>query len=460
MNYLIHAKRFGAQSVQQTDGHKVQLKRSNIMKLAVFLSVLFSIQIASGAMAQKIDLQADKQSLLSVLQEIRKQSGYAILYNAKDIASASPVTIHVKGKPISEVLPIIFKNQPLLYEVKGRVISIEPKAVHTKKNGQQEARRDQEPIRGRVTDSIGRPLSGVTVRIIGTDQSTATNADGYFEFSTVSGNPTVVFSIVGYKQKAVPLDNLTSPIVLYAQRSEIAEVLVSKGYYATTKELNTGSVSTVKAEVLERSPVGDPLLALSGRVPGLYIQQNSGLPGVDVSFQLRGQNSIANGNDPLFIIDGVPYISSYPISTADFPSSATGGRINRLSPFANIPIQSIESIEVLKDADATAIYGSRGANGVILITTKKAQHEKTSVTIDYNRGAGGVNKLIFGAFSRHIFNNGKRTVIIYYHLFRNLLASNRTYTSICYVSYTSSDTIYSPYNHCPNFFFNSILSLI
>lgn len=409
MNYLIHAKRFGAQSAQQTHGLKVQLKRSYIMKLAVFLSVLFSIQIASGTMAQKIDLQADKQSLLSVLQEIRKQSGYAILYNAKDIATASPVTIHVKGKPISEVLPILFKNQPLLYELKGRVISIEPKPANTKKNGQRETLRDQEPIRGRVTDSTGMPLSGVTVRIIGTDQSTATNADGYFEFSTVSGNPTIVFSIVGYEQKAILIDNLTSPIVLYAQRSEIAEVLVSKGYYATTKELNTGSVSSVKADVLERQPVGDPLLALSGRVPGLYIQQNSGLPGIAPSFRLRGQNSIANGNNPLFVVDGVPYISSFP---TNFPSVAGGGARGDISPFASIPIQSIESIDVLKDADATAIYGSRGANGVILITTKKAKTDRTSLTADFNRGAGSVSRMVdllnteqFLAMRREAFAN-------------------------------------------------------
>lgn len=389
MNYLIHAKRFGAQSAQQTDGHKVQLKRSYIMKLAVFLSVVFSIQIASGAMAQKIDLQADKQSLLSVLQEIRKQSGYAILYNAKDIAAASPVTIHVKGKPISDVLPILFKNQPLLYELKGRVISIEPKPAHTKKKGQNEVRMDQEPIRGRVTDSVGTGLPDVTIQVKGTNNSTITNAAGEFFLENVDDEAVLIFSSVGFLTVENHVNGRsTINVLLKRHLLAIQEVEINAGYWKVDNKMRTGNISRVEGKIIQQQPVLDPMLALAGRVPGLAITQQSGLPGAYHAMRIRGNNSLANGNDPLFLIDGVPF------NSATLSNSVIGSGATRLSPFALLSADEIESIEVLKDADATAIYGSRGANGVILITTKKGSVGKTTVGVSATTGFGKVGRTI------------------------------------------------------------------
>ena len=158
---------------------------------------------------------------------------------------------------------------------------------------------------------------------------------------------------------------------------------VVKGYYSTTKRLNTGNVTTIKGEDISKQPITNPLLALEGRVPGLYIQQANGLPGGQInSVQLRGQNSIANGNDPLYIIDGVP-----------FPSNSLAtiyGAAGALSPLNGINNADIESIEVLKDADATAIYGSRAANGAVLITTKKGKAAgPLRVNINANDGLAG-----------------------------------------------------------------------
>jgi len=166
------------------------------------------------------------------------------------------------------------------------------------------------------------------------------------------------------------------------------EVIINAGYYKTTDRLKTGNISRVDAEIIRKQPVSNPLEALEGRVPGLYIQQNTGVPGSSFNIQIRGQNSLrSDGNDPLYIIDGVPF----PAASLASDFSAI---INKGSPFSNIDPSDIESIEILKDADATAIYGSRGANGVIIITTKKGKEGKTKVDINFYTGIGKVTRMM------------------------------------------------------------------
>ena len=294
------------------------------------------------------------------------------------MSQANPVTINLKNTSIQSALKAIFSNQPFLYEVEDGIVYIKPKTIAS-------SDKSQLTVRGKVTDSIGQALQGVVVEVVGTNFKTATDRDGMFTIQNMVPGTRLTFRLLGYESQTVSVNSSEINITLSQVVSQLDEVVVSKGYYNVTKELNTGSVSSVKAEVLQRQPVSDPLLALSGRVPGLYIQQNSGVPGSAPTFRLRGQNSLSNGNDPLFLIDGVPYSSQIP-STA-LPTGATGAQV---SPFANIPMNSIESIEVLKDADATAIYGSRVANGVIIITTKKPKIEQTSVSFNLNEGLGQV----------------------------------------------------------------------
>lgn len=169
--------------------------------------------------------------------------------------------------------------------------------------------------------------------------------------------------------------------------SDLNEVEINKGYYTTTKKLNTGSISTVSADEIAHQPVTDFLAALQGKVPGLFIQQLSGAPGRSFTVRLRGQNSIANGNDPLYIVDGVPFGSN----TLNSSKVNTGAGMSS-SPFADINPADIESIQILKDADATAIYGSRGANGVILITTKRGKAGKNEISANFYAGAGEITR--------------------------------------------------------------------
>jgi TonB-dependent starch-binding outer membrane protein SusC len=168
------------------------------------------------------------------------------------------------------------------------------------------------------------------------------------------------------------------------------DATVIKGYYTTTKRFNTGNVSSVNSEIISKQPIANPLSALQGMVPGVLVTNTNGLPGSEIQIQIRGQNSIAAGNNPLYIIDGVPFTST-PLNNALLETQGANGQI---SPMNSINPSDIESIEVLKDADATSIYGSRGANGVVLITTKKGKSGKTEIDLNVYSGRSKITRFL------------------------------------------------------------------
>src|SRR5690606_11807643 len=230
----------------------------------------------------------------------------------------------------------------------------------------------QYPLTGTVTDSYG-PLPGVHVLIKGTNTGTFTDKQGAFTL-TVSGNNTLVFSYMGYKTLEVSiLGRNTLEVELMQETTLLQEVEVNAGYYTVKERERTGSIATIKAETMEKQPMGNPLAAMQGHMSGVNIVQNTGVPGGGFEIEVRGRNFINGVSDPLFIVDGVPF------GSRSIGSNNVSGQIfsGNISPLNAINPNDIESIEVLKDADATAIYGSRGANGVVLITTKKGRAGKT-----------------------------------------------------------------------------------
>jgi len=241
------------------------------------------------------------------------------------------------------------------------------------------------PITGKVTNEKGEPVTGAGIKVKGSSKGTVTNEKGEFQLDNLSADATLVISFIGYEpQEIKPAGKTYLQVQLKLSVSELDQVQII-AYGTTTKRLNTGDVSKITSEEIEKQPVSNVLAALEGRVPGLIITQANGLPGSAFKVQIRGQNSIAQGSDPLFVIDGVPFASNN-TSLSQFSSAAGTG----LSPFNSIIPADIESIEVLKDADATAIYGSRGANGVILITTKKGKSGKMQININAYSGTSRI----------------------------------------------------------------------
>ncbi|MBC8986677.1 SusC/RagA family TonB-linked outer membrane protein [Pedobacter sp. N36a] len=239
-------------------------------------------------------------------------------------------------------------------------------------------------ISGIIKDENGLPLPGATIKIKETSIMASSDKNGKFTISAPSTKVTLQISFLGYQPKDITLTkaSVSLEIQLKPDQNSLNEIQVI-GYGTTTKRLNTGSVSTITAKQIEEQPVTNVLSALSGRMPGVFVQTTNGLPGGNINIQIRGTGSIAAGTNPLYIVDGVPFESSI----ID-PNSliGTGNMSGAINPLNSINPADIESISVLKDADATAIYGSRGTNGVVLITTKKGSGEITKTNISLSRG--------------------------------------------------------------------------
>jgi TonB-linked SusC/RagA family outer membrane protein len=247
-------------------------------------------------------------------------------------------------------------------------------------------------VTGKVVDENGEPVVGATVLVKGSKTGTTTNVWGDFSLKGIHANAWLIISNVSYLTEEIAIKgrNIIGRIQLKQYVKPLDEIQI-QAYGTTSRRVSTGNISTIKAEDIAKSPVSNPLLAIVGRAPGIFIEQSSGVPGGGVKVRIQGQNSLQKGNDPLYVVDGVPYTSQLlpGLNGADLGSSGstTGGNpLNFINP------QDIESIDILKDADATAIYGSRAANGAILITTKKGQMGRTSVSLNIQQGFGRVTR--------------------------------------------------------------------
>lgn len=247
----------------------------------------------------------------------------------------------------------------------------------------------QSSITGTVKDAHGA-LPGVTVSVQGKTVSTITDEKGQFSIAASEGD-VLVFAYVGYATVAVKVDSgSVINVILQEDATSLKEVTINAGYYTVKDKERTGSIAKITSKDIEKQPVTNVLAAMQGRMAGVDIIQDGGTAGGGFQIKIRGVNSLrADGNSPLYIIDGVPYSSE----TIGY-SQTTTGMATPTSPLNSINPSDIESIEVLKDADATAIYGSRGANGVVLITTKKGKAGKTKFSLNSSTGVGKVARFL------------------------------------------------------------------
>lgn len=313
------------------------------------------------------------------------------------LQAASKVTIEVKNAQIEQVMNMALKDQPLTFTIKGRTVFIMKKVEEERKSVQVERTGDPITVSGRVTDENGEPLAGANVKVKGGSNGVTTDAQGRFTLSGVDPNASLEVSFVGREMQTIAVKGKSIFSVTLGQKVGTLDETVVIAYGTTTKRFQTGNVSTVKGEDIQRQPVNNVLLALEGRVPGLFISQKTGIAGGAISVRVQGQNSINYGNDPLYIVDGVPILSQLPTTGVDFvlgQANSTGAIGTYGNPLAYLNLSEIESVEILKDADATAIYGSRAANGAILITTKKGNVGKGKIEINMQKGWGKVPRRV------------------------------------------------------------------
>jgi TonB-linked SusC/RagA family outer membrane protein len=357
-------------------------KTLRVVKLVTIILLAACLQVSATGYSQ-ITLAEKDAPLQKVFKEIQRQSGYDFLFSVELLQQAGQVTINVQNVSLQQALEACLKDKPLTYAIVEKTVVIKPFPAPVLQSG--ESPTPSADIHCRVTDSTGAPLEGASVTVKGVKKrGTSTNAKGEFDLKNVDDMATLVISFTGYTSQEIKLNGKTDiSIKLIRSTSQLDQVQVI-AYGTTTERLSTGNISKVTSETIGQQPVANVLEALEGRVPGLLITQQTGLPGGNYTVQIRGQNSIANGNDPFYVVDGVPYNAQMPFYSQGF--QLVNANLGAGSPLNFINPGDIESVEVLKDADATAIYGSRAANGAILITTKKGRPGAMKVDISVKSG--------------------------------------------------------------------------
>jgi TonB-linked SusC/RagA family outer membrane protein len=381
-----------------------------VMKLSAVLIFVASLHVAARSTAQKVTYSGKDVELPTILSVIREQTGYVFFYDKKDLKDIEPISVSLNDVPVEAALRIVLLGLPLEFELQGNTVFITRKSVDRRGDAGGGPAPEPAPldtIRGYVRDSTGAPLQGASVTIKGTTDGSKTDMKGQFGLIHAKAGTVIVISYTGYTSKEIPITSTThTPLFVMLQRSESAlDATIVQAYGTTSRRFDIGSISTVDAATIEAQPVTNVLLALQGQAPGLAVTATNGVPGSQVLVQVRGQNTLASNpgafggavakpyDQPLFIIDGVPFAPQNnnisQIQNLANNSNFTGG-INvsgGISPFSSINPDDIESISILKDADATSIYGTQGSNGVILITTKKGKPGKTRFNLMATTGS-------------------------------------------------------------------------
>ncbi|CAL1519755.1 SusC/RagA family TonB-linked outer membrane protein [Chitinophaga sp. MM2321] len=369
-----------------------------------FLSMATTVRDAQFAHEdQKVSIDVKNAPMEDVFKLICKQTGLSFIGKDAGFTNKERISLQVKNVELKKVLNEILPVGKYIWIFTDDVLVVRKIGIDAEKKNIFEtwwAWKEQPIVTGKVMDAAGTPVPGATVMVKGTDKGTITNERGEFELKNIDDNAILLISSMGYENEVIKVDGKDRIFVRVLLKINMLDETQVIAYGTTSRRLSTGNINTVKGTEIAMQPVGNVLLALQGRVPGLFVTQTNGIPGGGVTVRVQGQNSLKNGNDPFYVIDGVPYNSQLlPMIRGILGSSGGNMVINGVNnsgpvgnPLSYINPADIESIEVLKDADATAIYGSRAANGAILITTKKGRQGPTNVDVNLQNGWGQVTR--------------------------------------------------------------------
>lgn len=347
-----------------------------MMKWSLFFFCLGIIQVwavDSYSQETRFSLTYERTRLVNVLNDIENQSEFYFLYNEDFVDVNKTVNVQVKDQTIEQVLDQLLERTGIVYSIHDRQIVL-TQAENASPVFNTQAERQ---VRGKVTDNLGEPIPGASVIVKGTTLGTITDANGNYSLSDVPANATLIFSFVGMRTRELSVTGKTVLDVTMEEETIGIDEVVAVGYGTMQKSDVTSSISEVNVDQLSRQTTSSLDQSLQGLIPGVQVEQTTGNPGGSSSIRIRGSSSVGAGSDPLFVIDGNPMPESYD---------------KNQNPLSWLNSSDIESVTVLKDASSTAIYGSRGSNGVILITTKSGKEGKTTVNFNASIGIQNVMK--------------------------------------------------------------------
>jgi TonB-dependent starch-binding outer membrane protein SusC len=347
-----------------------------IVIAAVFTSVAFcGATNGQGILDKEVTIKIENTQLKNALSKLEKLAGTKFAYSPSIVRDLEKVTLSAEHEKLGDLLHNLLAPRGISYQVIADRISLyrTPSEESADQGSEQnDISLNFIDIRGKVTDDKGEPLPGVNIIIKGTTRGTTTDSQGEFVINVDDENAVLVFSFIGYEFKEVTVGNQTEILVSLASDVKSLEEVVVVGYGTQKKSDLTGSVGTVKTDEIQERQSPSVSQALAGRVAGVAVSVNSGRPGGQSNVRIRGFSSISTSNNPLYVIDGV----IMPVGTQTDGSYSLNNAIDNINP------ADIASIEILKDASSTAIYGARGANGVVMITTKRGSTTGGKITYD------------------------------------------------------------------------------
>ena len=371
-----------------------------VMQLTAILLTVAAFGVQAAGVAQTVTVTVKNAPLEKVFKAIERQTNYVVFAHADVVEEGRTVSLDLKNVPVAQVLEACFKNMPFTWSIEGRVIAVERRPVPAVTMASATEAPPSE-IHGRVTDSSGVPLEGASITVKGRKRAVQTDARGIFDLPLADSNAVLLVSYTGMTPRTVRVNaggrtGGALHITLVPSNNPLDQAQVI-AYGTNTRRFSVGSVGRISAEDIAQEPISNPMMALEGRIAGMDISQTNGIPGSAQAITIRGLNSLnKTANNPLVLVDGVPFLTTALGTTGSLSGAYNGANYSLsmnsgLSPFNLLNPGDIESITVLKDADATSIYGSRGSNGVILITTKKGKAgNQTQLSVNVSGGFGKV----------------------------------------------------------------------
>ncbi|MFR4037632.1 MAG: SusC/RagA family TonB-linked outer membrane protein [Butyricimonas faecalis] len=336
-----------------------------VMKLSSLLMLLFCMNLSAGIHAQeaKFSVAVENGNIREIIRIIKQQSDYTFVYNVEELDHIGSITMNVKDSDVRTILDVCLKNSGYTYSILDKVIVIRKAELQQQKQIKK--------IRGIVTDKKKAPLPGVTVLIKGTTIGVSTDQNGRFEIvQPKDSNVTLIVSFIGMKTQTIVYKGKELNIVMEEDSQEMEEVVVT-GYQVINRRKNTGSSQRLKMDDIMTAGVPNLDQMLEGRISGMTLVSGSGEVGVAPKIRIRGTSTLIGNREPLWVVDGIIVQDPVPISAEELNDPDYINRIG--NAIAGLNPQDIERLDVLKDAAATALYGTKAANGVIVITTKKGR---------------------------------------------------------------------------------------
>lgn len=352
---------------------KIGMMKRKIKSSLLTVLLIISMTIIAKGQNQNLDLNLKNVSIETLIKEIKARTEADFLYNIKEIEKCGNTTINVKNKDINTILNQVFRNKPLEFKVINGVFVIKPNAY---KEG------EKVKIKGRVKDNDNNPMTGVTVMLLGGNYGVSTDKDGLFELVIKDKPENIIlrFSFIGMITQDAKYENKFMEILMEKEVSELGNVVVT-GYQKIDARKNTSAIQSIKMEDILVPGMNSLEQALEGNVPEMAFMLNSGEVGATPRIRIRGTSTLIGNREPLWVVDGFPLSDPVNVSNDDLNNpdyvNIVGNAIQGINP------QDIARIDILKDASATALWGTKAANGVIVVTTKRGKKGKPSISYNH-----------------------------------------------------------------------------